>query len=84
MAQNRLLCGDNVKPTYKHQALKLVGKRVEYLRGCDIDNSGRGYFFPKRALITGYFNRQLLLECGDSITISNIVEMKIIEEGETP
>ena len=79
MADNRLLGGENIKPTYKHQALKLVGKRVQYLRGCDIDRSGRGYYFPKEAVITGYFNRQLLIGNGDSIAISNIVEMKLLD-----
>jgi len=34
-------------PTYTNEVKKLIGKKIKYLRNCDIDKSGRGYFFPQ-------------------------------------
>ena len=79
MAENRRLGGENIKPTYKHQALKLVGKRVQYLRGCDIDKSGRGHFFPRCGVIVGYLNRQIEFDGGDFVRVTDICEMKLLD-----
>lgn len=74
--ENRILDGENIKPRTKKQAETLIGFRVKYLRECDIDKSGRGYFFPKFGVVTGYFNRQLIID-GDYIPINSIVEMQL-------
>jgi hypothetical protein len=36
-----------------------IGKRVQYLRECDIDKSGRGYFFPRLGRITKVHGRNI-------------------------
>lgn len=44
----------------KKDAESYIGKRIMYLRDCDIDKSGRGYFFPKlievHSLVGGEFS----------------------------
>ena len=43
--------GKNIKPYNNKQAKELIGKRVQFVRNCDIDKSGRGYFFPRDNVI---------------------------------
>ena len=71
--------GENIKPSYNKDAKKLIGKSVEYLRSCDIDKSGRGYYFPRRNKIVDVIGRQLIFENSDSVYFNDIKEMIIIE-----
>lgn len=73
------LKGDDVTPRTSEEAKKLIGKRVMYLRGVDIDKSGRGYFFPKYNVVTDVVRRQIIFEDFDSAYIRDIVEMVEIE-----
>lgn len=52
----------NIAPTTAKEARALIGKRVEYLRECDIDKTGRGYVFPKRGTIIGQYSRNLEID----------------------
>ena len=68
------LDGENIKPTTNAEAKKLIGKRVEYLRNCDIDRSGRGYIFPRTGTIVEVVGKNIDID-GNMIHLSNIVEM---------
>jgi hypothetical protein len=59
---------------------KLIGKKIRFLRGCDIDRSGRGYIFPRFGTVEGTAGRSIFLECGGDIFVSDLVEVQIIEE----
>jgi hypothetical protein len=61
-------------------ARKLIGKRVEYLRDCDIDKSGRGYFFPRYDTVAEVHGRQIIFGNGNSTGIRDIVELVIMED----
>lgn len=50
----------------------LIGKTIKYLRPCDI---GPGYAFPQIAHVVEAKHRQLLLENGNSLSVSSIVEL---------
>lgn len=60
----------------------LVGKAVKYLRLCDIDRSGRGYFFPRFAEIISAHGRNLELDNGEYLHSGDIVEMVAMGDGE--
>lgn len=69
------LDGEQLKPKTASQARKLIGKSVVYLRSCDIDRSGRGYLFPKQGKIMDVHGRNLMLDGGDRLAFSSIVDM---------
>jgi hypothetical protein len=60
------------------EARALIGKRVKYLRGIDIDKTGRGYVFPRYGTIERVIGRELLID-GDYVVRSRIVEMVVCE-----
>jgi hypothetical protein len=60
----------------------MIGKRITYLCHADIDRSGRGYFFPRYDKVIDAKGIYLILETGNAISRSDIVEIAIT--GETP
>ena len=74
----RYLEGENVKPRTKKEAEKLIGKKVQYLRGCDIDRSGRGLCFPRINIVQEIQGKNLMFEDLDSVFFSDISEMIIL------
>lgn len=69
------LDGKNIKPHNNKQAKELIGKKVQFVRNCDIDKSGRGYFFPRVNVIAAAVGRQIVFEDSDSVYFTEIVEM---------
>lgn len=78
MSINRLLGGENIKPSNAAQARALIGKQLQWLTEWEIDKSGRGYFFPKTGSIIAVHRREVEIENGNFISISSFVEMKEI------
>lgn len=82
MAENKCLKGQNLVPRNVAEAKALIGKNVIYLRECDIDKSGRGYFFPKQGVVTGVhgrnieFNGSELKGSGDFVWMGDLVEVE--------
>lgn len=74
-ALNRMLGGENIAPRTKKEAEALTNTRVRYLRTCDIDRSGRGYFFPQVGVIERAIGREVVID-GDYIPLKSIVEME--------
>lgn len=73
------LVGTNIAPRTAKEARSLVGAQVTYLRSCDIDRSGRGYFFPHTGRVTDAHGRNICID--DSwFDLKSIVEMVRIEE----
>lgn len=58
---------------------KNTGKRIVYLRKCDIDYN-RGYFFRRYGTIESAKNSTIFLMGGDSIDKRDLVEMGIKNE----
>lgn len=56
----------------------LVGKAIAYLRPCDIDKSGRGYFFPQFGIVAAAPGRELELDNGRSLMRGEIVELNVL------
>jgi hypothetical protein len=55
-------------------AKSLYGKKVEYLLACDIDQSGRGYFFPRYGVVRGQFGRNI--QIGESwLCFNELIEL---------
>lgn len=79
-AQCRYLTGTNEIPLTAARARELIGKTVTYLRKCDIDYSGRGYYFPRTSLVIGQFKRNLELEYSHNfVSFDNLVELVVKE-----
>lgn len=74
-----MLDGVDVKPKTTKDAKLLIGKRVQYLRNCDVDRTGRGLFFPRYNTIKNVSGRNLILEDEDSLYFNDIIEMIVIE-----
>lgn len=66
--------GLNIKPHNNKTAKSLIGKRVKYLHEIDIDNSGRGYFFPKYGTVEEVKGREMCID-GSWVSISEVREM---------
>lgn len=76
---NKLLGGKCIVPMYAGEAKKLIGKRVQYLQKRDIDQSGRGYFFPRTGDVVQAIGRNI--EIGGSwISLADLVEMREVSE----
>jgi hypothetical protein len=71
--------GENIAPKTAAEAKKLIGKHVRYLRSQDIDKSGRGYFFPRFGIISEVHGRNIFMENGTDIQLSELVEMVEIQ-----
>ena len=59
---------------------RLIGRRVRYLRHCDIDKTGRGYFFPRSGNVTDARGTQIILGDGNSVSRGDLVEL--VDDGE--
>lgn len=57
----------------------LVGKAIRYLRDCDIDKSGRGYFFPRFDIVAEARGRQLIFENGNSVSARDLREVVVVD-----
>lgn len=77
MSECRYLKGENVAPKRKADVTALRGKRVQYLRGCDIDKSGRGYYFPRVGVVERSIGRDVVID-GDYVAFSSLVEMVVL------
>jgi hypothetical protein len=76
----KLLNGENLVPLTAEKAKKLIGHRIRYLRGSDIDKSGRGHFFPRGGVVVGSFGRNLEIDSeGNFIRFYSLVEL--VDEG---
>jgi len=73
------LDGKNIKPNNNKKAKELIGKKVKYLCECDIDKTGRGYFFPRSNTIADVVGRQIIFNNCDSIYIRDLKEMIVVE-----
>lgn len=74
--QCHYLKGANEAPLTAAKARALIGRRVTYLRKCDIDQSGRGYFFPKTGRVIGQYGRLIELDVANNfIRMDRIVEL---------
>ena len=80
----RYLDGDAVPFRTAAQRKALVGKRIEYLRSCDIDCSGRGYFFPRIGIVESASGVALYLENGSDVHRSDLVELRVLDEESAP
>lgn len=76
------LNGENLSLKTAKQARMYIGKEVEYLCKCDIDRSGRGYFFPKKGIIVDVSGRDIAIDTKHNFVIhlSDLVEMVVIEK----
>lgn len=63
---------------------KLIGYNIRYLRRCDIDRSGRGYFFPRFDHVVNASGVQIILESGNSIDRGDLVELVVVSRYEKP
>lgn len=73
--------GIQVGPLTAAKVKKLIGKKVKYLRECDIDRSGRGYFFPRTGIVLGSYGRNLEMDHeGNYFYFSSFKEMVVLEE----
>ena len=68
------LDGENIKPASNSEAKGMIGISVVFLRSCDIDKSGRGYFFPRRGVIEGVSGQNIIIN-GDYISLSDLMEV---------
>jgi hypothetical protein len=75
---NRYLDGPRVPFQTAADRKALVGKTIRYLRPCDIDRSGRGYFFPRVATVVEAKGVQLIFENGDSVARGDLAEVEVI------
>lgn len=80
MMMCRYMIGEKVDLSTIDKRKALVGKCVKYLRPSDIDKSGRGLVFPRVAIILSAKGRQMELDNGDWLSVSNVVEMTIVED----
>jgi hypothetical protein len=75
-----LLEGTSVLPLTAQRARDLIGKEVQYLRKCDIDWSGRGYYFPRSGVVHAQIGRNIAIGTPDNfIYFSSIAEMVLKE-----
>lgn len=75
--QCRYLSGARLDISTIVKRFALVGKTVRYLRKCDIDRSGRGYFFPKVGMIAYVKGRVIAFDNGSVELVGDIVEMEL-------
>lgn len=80
----RYLDGDAAPFRTAAQRAALVGKRIEYLRNCDIDRSGRGYFFPRIGIVEDVLGINLCLTDGSYVSRPELAEVRVIDDGEAP
>lgn len=76
------LVGEHIKIDTK-TLKELIGCRIEYLRECDIDKSGRGFFFPRTGTISEIYRKHIVIENGDFISFSSLREIIKIGENNT-
>lgn len=69
------LVGESVLTRSIQPMKDLIGKEVIYLRGADIDRSGRGYFFPRIGKITDARYQTITINQYDHYSLSSFVEM---------
>lgn len=67
--------GINITPKNTSDAKLLIGKKVQFLRNCDIDRSGRGYFFPRTGVVEDVIGKNVIMSDGATIYLSDLVEM---------
>lgn len=79
MAKCQYLEGENVRPHTATEARKLIGKQVEFLRGRDIDRSGRGYFWPRKGTVTEAIGRNIEIG-GNWESLASLVEVVVLPE----
>lgn len=74
--------GFKVIPIATQEIKKHIGKRCVYLREQDLDKSGRGYIFPRYAIIHSIKGRNILLgDGGYSVTIKELREFAVWDGG---
>ena len=57
---------------------KLIGQNIRYVRECDIDRSGRGFFFPRFDFVEGAKGRNIFLSNGSVLSAGDLVEVQIV------
>ncbi len=75
----KYLEGDNIAPLSTEKARELIGKRIIYLRKCDIDRSGRGYFFPQYGIVADVFRGHIAIDDPSNFigTLKSLVEVVV-------
>lgn len=68
---------ENIAPRTAAEARALIGTRVKYLQGCDIDRSGRGYYFPRYGVVAAVHGREIAMDEPSNfcVSIGSLVEM---------
>jgi len=75
---NQYLNGPSVPFRTKADRKALVGKMIKYLRRCDIDRSGRGYFFPRVDFVEREIGRELIFSNGNTVLAGDLVEIEVL------
>ena len=66
-------------PHIANEIRKLIGKKIKYLRNCDIDKSGRNYMFPRTGTITDVHGKNVEFDHVNWEYSPTIVEYEEIE-----
>jgi FKBP-type peptidyl-prolyl cis-trans isomerase 2 len=66
-------------PKSPKEAKELLGKKIRFLENCDIDKSGRGYFFPQEGVVTEIIGRNIFIDDNPK-WLGHMVEYEILEE----
>lgn len=76
-----MLSGVSVKPGTTAEAKALIGKKVIYLQKKDIDQTGRGYFFPRGGVVAAVVRGQIAINDDYNFigSIKSIVEMVLAD-----
>jgi hypothetical protein len=76
MEKGNIMFFENGKsfPRYSNEVKMLIGKKIKYLRDCDIDKSGRGYFFPQLGTIMEVKGKNVRIDYGTWEYFPNIRE----------
>ena len=78
----RFLEGEQAPFRTAAERKRLVGKVIRYLRSCDIDRSGRGYFFPRVDIVVSAAGLNLFLENGSTIHRGELREVVVLRDAE--
>jgi hypothetical protein len=67
-------------PKTADEVRKLIGKKIRYLRTEDVDNSGRGYLFPKSGTVEDVNGKNVSID-GSWVYYPSILEYIVLKDG---
>lgn len=80
--KGKYLDGELVPTGTAAERRALVGKWVRYLRSCDIDTSGRGFYFPRYGLVLEAKGNWMRMDNGTYLERGDIREVQIIRDAD--